>query len=92
MAKKLSQGAKAPKPECVRVNLSVGKEEYQRLFVHALMSGRSAGEIVTSLLQSGLKEFALPAKLSNHVDKSHRQASSDPVSNSAPPPALADAA
>jgi hypothetical protein len=92
MSKKLSQGAKASKPETVRVNLSIGADQYKRLFMHALMSNRSAGEIVTSLIESHLKEWALPARLTDRVKANDRHVAPPCVSDSAAPPALQDAA
>jgi hypothetical protein len=92
MPKHTSKGAKAPKHETARVNLSLGVQEYQRLFTHALMGNRSAGEIVTALIDAHLKEWALPAKLSDRPHGSHRQTSPVSVSDSAPPPALEVAA
>jgi hypothetical protein len=63
MAKKSSQGAKAPKGKVVRINLSVGEEEAQLLMIRALTSGRSAGELVTSLISAKVKEWGLPVNL-----------------------------
>ncbi len=83
MSKKLSRGAKAPKSETVRVNLSLGKEEYQLLFIRALTSGRSAGELVTQLVAAKAREWGLPANLIARSGVHDRFTASGPVNDSA---------
>ena len=56
MAAKKSVGTKSQKSKVVRVNLSIGEEESQLLFIRAMTSGRSAGEIITSIIASKVRE------------------------------------
>ena len=74
-----------------RVNVRLDSEAARRLRVHCAMTELTPGEVLTRLCE-GLREFSMPAKLTDRPDKSHRQTPSDLVSDSAPPPALQDAA
>jgi hypothetical protein len=64
-------GAKTPKPETTKINLSIGVETSKRLFVAAIMSNRTASEIVDELLRAGLKDWALPAPLAGRANSRH---------------------
>lgn len=84
MATPKRQGAKAQKSETTRVNLSLGAEQYRRLFVTAVMSGRSAGDLVTELIETHLRSWAMPARLDGKVRSNDRHDSVPVVRDSAP--------
>lgn len=86
------KGASAPKRECTRVNLSVDTAAYQRLFVTAVMSGRSAGELVTELIEQHLRSWALPANLAARSGNTHRTAQASQIRDTAQSPAMESAA
>jgi hypothetical protein len=67
MAAKKSQGAKVRTGELVRANLHLAADAHQRLSVHALMSGRSAGDLVSELISLHLRSWSLPADLTSRV-------------------------
>lgn len=92
MAAPKNHGAKAPKREGTRANLLLDAEAHQRLFVHALMTGTSAGELVSKLIAQHLRDYALPAKLSGRSTVHDRVNSPGPVIETAASPALQDAA
>jgi hypothetical protein len=70
MAKK-SQGAKAPEHEVVRANLRLDAEQYRRLLVFSVMESRSAGDIVSSLLEQHLRGWSMPGKVAARVNSRH---------------------
>lgn len=80
------QGAKAPGQPEARLSARVSKDAYQRLFVHALMTGQTMSEILDRLIVAGCREYSLPGKIT------HRANSPVPVIDSAASPALSDAA
>jgi len=92
MAAKKSVGTKSQKSKVVRVNLSIGEEESQLLFIRALTSRGGAGEIITSLIASKVRECGLPTNLLVRSGVHDRLSVIDHVSDSAPPPALQYAA
>lgn len=71
----------------VRVNVRLELEAQKRLAVHCAMTGMSPGEVLTRLCE-GLREWSMPAKLSDRSQSTHRLPSPGPVDNSAPSPAL----
>lgn len=62
----------APRRQNTRVNLSLGTEEYRRLFVTSVMTNESAGDIITRLIRDHLREFSLPARLTGRVNRNDR--------------------
>jgi len=88
MAAKKSVGTKSQKSKVVRVNLSIGEEESQLLFIRAMTSGRSAGEIITSIIASKVREWGLPTNLLVRSGVHDRLSVIDQVSDSAPPAGL----
>ena len=72
MAAKKSQGAKVRTGELVRANLHLAADAHERLSVHALMSGRSAGDLVSELISRHLRSWSLPADLTDRVKTSDR--------------------
>ena len=72
MAAKKSQGAKVRTGELVRANLHLAADAHQRLSVHALMSGRSAGDLVSELISLHLRSWSLPADLTSRVKTTDR--------------------
>lgn len=92
MAAPKNPGAKAHERKTTRANLLLDAEAHQRLFVHALMSNQAAGEIVSRLISQHLRDYALPAKLSERSTKHDRAISPAEATLSAPSPALSDAA
>jgi hypothetical protein len=64
MKTKKQRGAEAPGHEQVRANLRIGATAYRRLCVASLMEGRSAGEIVTRLIEDHLRRWSMPGDLS----------------------------
>ena len=87
-----SKGASAPARETTRVNLSLAADAYRRLFVTSVMSGRSAGDLVTELIEQHLRTWSMPANLAARSTKADRLAASDHGNLSAPEPVLSDAA
>lgn len=81
--------AKAPKREVVKANLSLGIEQYRRLFITSVMAGKSASSIVEELIDSGLKTWALPAELTNRSKGKDRATAPEEVSGNVEPLALA---
>ena len=75
----------------VRVNVRLEVEAQKRLAVHCAMTGMSPGEVLTRLCE-GLREWSMPAKLTDRSQSSHRLPSPGPVDISAPAPTLQDAA
>lgn len=57
------QGVKAPKGETTKVNLTLGIQTSKRLFVSAIMSGRTASSLVEELIELHLKSWSLPSDL-----------------------------
>lgn len=92
MAARPNQGAKAHERKTTRANLLLETEAHTRLFIHALMTNQSAGEIVSRLISQFLRDYALPAKLSERSAKHDRVIPNGPVIENAPSPALSDVA
>ena len=63
MPAKRHGGAKAPEHEVVRANLRLDAEQYRRLLVFSVMESRSAGDIVSKLLEDHLKGWSMPGKV-----------------------------
>jgi hypothetical protein len=55
----------AKKGEVVRANLRLDAEQYRRLLVFSVMESRSAGEIVSKLLEDHLKGWSMPGKVTS---------------------------
>ena len=72
MPVKQSQGARVRTRELVRAHLHLAAEAHRRLSVHALMSGRSAGDLVSELISLHLRSWSLPANLTDPVKTSDR--------------------
>ncbi len=66
------RSAQAPKRLTCKVNLTLGTDQYKRLFVTSVMAGKTASAIVEELIDSGLKTWALPANLTARAEKSNR--------------------
>ena len=61
MPVKQSQGARVRTRELVRAHLHLEAEAHRRLSIHALTSGRIAGDLVSELITLHLRPWALPA-------------------------------
>ena len=72
MPVKQSQGARVRTRELVRAHLHLAAEAHRRLSAHALMSGRSAGDLVSELISLHLRSWSLPADLTDSVKTSDR--------------------
>ena len=46
----------------MKANLSLGVEQYRRLFITSVMAGKSASSIVEELIDSQLKTWAIPSE------------------------------
>jgi len=62
-----------------RLNIRLSVEGVRRLGVHALMSGRKPGQIVDELIREHLREWALPATLSDRATRMVSAISDGPV-------------
>jgi hypothetical protein len=89
-SKRKSAGTSSP--ETARLSCKVSTEAYQRLFVASVMGGQTASEILDKLIKDHCREWSLPGKISERSVKHDRVVPSVEVSDSAPPPALQDAA
>ena len=58
--------------ELVRANLHLAADAHKRLSIHALMSGRGAGDLVSELISLHLRSWSLPADLTDRVKTSDR--------------------
>jgi hypothetical protein len=63
------QGAKAPKGETCKVNLTLSVEAYRRLFVTSVMGGQTASAIVEGLISEGLRSWSMPGNLTDRASK-----------------------
>ena len=72
MPVKQTQGAKVRTGELVRANLHLAADAHRRLSVHAMMSGRSAGDLVSELISRHLRSWSLPADFTDRVKTSDR--------------------
>ncbi len=68
MPVKQSQGARVRTHELVRAHLHLETEAHRRLSAHALMSGRSAGDLVSELITLQLEAM----ELASGPDRPHR--------------------
>ena len=79
------KGVKAPRrpgAETTKVNLTLGVEQYRRLFVTSVMAGQTASAIVDSLIAEHLKSWSMPADLSARVKSSDRAEAASQVTES----------
>ena len=68
MPVKQSQGARVRTRELVRAHLHLETEAHRRLSAHALMSRRSAGDLVSELITLHLRPWSLPADRTGRID------------------------
>ena len=78
------KGIKASGRPTVKVNLTLGVEQQRRLFITAVMSGRTASDIVDELIAAGLKQWAMPVDLVSRAKSKDRPESTDQASESEP--------
>jgi hypothetical protein len=64
-----------------RLNLQVSEEAAERLLVHAIKARVSPGELVTSLIERGLRDWRVQA---NHVKGNDRLDTADDVNLTEP--------
>lgn len=67
----------APAPTTRRFNAHLTESAIQRLGVHALMSRRNPGEILSELIDLHLKSWSLPSNLSARASSRHHNVSAD---------------
>ena len=87
-----TKDAKASRRETTKANLSLGVDQYRRLFIASVMSKRSASAIIEDLIDTHLKEWAMPVNLIDRAAKSHRQSPVVCETDSAPAPPRQEAA
>ena len=67
----------------VRVNVRLEVEAQKRLAVHCATTGMSPGEVLTRMCE-GLREWSMPAKLSDRVKNHDRPLTDGHVNSHAP--------
>ncbi len=71
------RGAKVPANDYTRANLRLDADCYRRLLVASVMENRSAGEIVSRLIEEHLRRWSMPGDLSARGKSSARDVVSD---------------
>jgi hypothetical protein len=65
-----------------RLNIRVTSEAYERLLVHAIKARKSPGELVTELIDSGLREYRVQRNQSARVMSTESASGDDHVEES----------
>lgn len=72
------------KPATKRLNAQLRDESLKRLMLHVVMMGKNPGDIISDLIDNGLKEWAMPARNTARVKSTDRLVLPDEVSQPTP--------